>query len=148
MALEVDKIPSVVVGRRVPEVVEADLHERRQRLEGCDVAAELGRDLVGPHDSHDRVPAHDRTQPALERGVSREAGLEVLRDRVDVRSVETAYRPRAGVLSTLDNPLQQVTSANGAVVGDDRVQRLQPLVGLHRVGIGSGAVRARWLHLN
>src|SRR3954449_1422125 len=50
VALDEDEVAAVRVRRRVPEVVEADLVERRGRLEARDVPAELARLLVGLHD--------------------------------------------------------------------------------------------------
>jgi hypothetical protein len=41
VALEEHEVAAVLLGRRVPEVVEADLVERRRRLEARDVPAEL-----------------------------------------------------------------------------------------------------------
>jgi hypothetical protein len=42
VALEEDEVATVIVRRRVPEVVETDLHHHRERLERRDVPAELG----------------------------------------------------------------------------------------------------------
>ena len=145
VALEVDEVAAVLVGRRVPEVVEADLVERRQRLVAGDVAAELGGQLVGAHDHRDRVPADDRAQPALELRIAGERRLAVGRDRVDVGGVEARDRAGAGVLGALDDARQELARAVGAVVRDDGVERLEPLGRLDRVEIRFGAVGARRL---
>ena len=42
MALEEDEVAAVLVGRRVPEMIEADVVERRRRREARDVAADVG----------------------------------------------------------------------------------------------------------
>ena len=60
VALDVDEVAAVLLARRVPEVVEADLVERRGRLVGGDVAAELGGLRVGAQHGGHRVPADDR----------------------------------------------------------------------------------------
>ena len=132
----------MLVGGRVPEVVEADLVQRGQRLERGDVAAELRGGLVGADDHRDRVPAHDRAQPALEGGVAGERRLAVGGDRVDIVGVEGGDRARAGVLGALDDARQQFARALGTVVGDDRVDCLQPFGGLDCVEI-AGAVPIR-----
>ena len=153
VALEVDEVATVLVRRPVPEVVEADLHERGQRLVGGDVPAELRGDLVGAQHHADGVPAHDRAQAALDHRVTRERRLQRLRDGVHIRGVEAGDRAGAGVLGALDDPLQQVPRAVGSVVGDNRVQRLQPLGRLYRIGVdglglGSVAIRSRCLCLD
>src|ERR1035441_10384133 len=71
MPLEVHQAATVVLTGCVPAVVEADLVPPRERLLARDVAAELRELLVGAHDHRDRVPAHDRAQPALERRIAR-----------------------------------------------------------------------------
>jgi hypothetical protein len=153
VALEVHEITAVVLARRVPEVVEADLHERGQGLVGGDVTAELRGDLVGAQHHADGVPAHDRAQAALdlERLVAaREGRLERARDRVDVRGVEAGDRAGPGVLGALDDPREQVPRSLRSIMGDDRVEGLEPLGRLYRVGVdvlgpGSVAIRARCL---
>src|SRR5579884_246883 len=140
VALEVDEIAAAAVARRVPEVVEADLVERRQRLVGRDVAAELRGDLVGAHDHRYRVPAHDRAQPTLERGIAREPRLLLGCDRVDVRGVEAGDRAGALMLCALYDPGQELPRSIRPVMRDDRVQRLEPLAGLLAVDVGAGSV--------
>jgi hypothetical protein len=156
VALEIDEIADLLgIGptRSVPEVIEADLHERGQRLVGGDVAAQLRGDLVGANHHADGVPAHDRAQAALDPECflpTREGRLERARDGVDVRGVEAGDRAGPGVLGALDDPGEQVARAVGSVMGDDRVQGLEPLgrlygVGVDGVGLGSVAIRARCL---
>ena len=77
VALEVDEVSAVGLGGRVPEVVEADLVERRGRLEARDVPAELGRLAVGLQHHRDRVPADQRADAVLEVRVARIGILEV-----------------------------------------------------------------------
>ena len=69
VALEVDEVRSVVVLGAVPEVVEADLVKRGHRLVARDVPAELRGGLVGADHHRDGVPADDRSQPPLDRGI-------------------------------------------------------------------------------
>ena len=75
VALHVDEVAAVLLARRVPEVVEADLVERRGRLVGGDVPAELGGLRVGAQHGRHRVPADDRADPVLELEV---AGVRIL----------------------------------------------------------------------
>ena len=140
VALEVHEVSSVVGARRVPEVVEADLVENRQRLVGGDVAAELRRLLVGADDRRDCVPADDRSESPLDFRVAVQPWLERRRDRVHVGRVERRDRTRAGVLRALDDAAQQLTRATRAVVLEDAVDRLEPFTRLERIELAGGAV--------
>ena len=75
----------MLLRRRVPEVVEADLVERRRRLVAGDVPAELRGLLVGLQHRRHRVPADQRADAPLDRLVARILRLLADRDRVDVR---------------------------------------------------------------
>ena len=141
MPLEIDEIAGMILAGGAPEVVEADLVQRRQRLVAGDVTAELRGLLVGADDHRHRVPAHDRAQPPLHRGVAGQLRFALGRDRVDIRRVEARDRPGAGVLRALDDAGQQLASPVGAIVRHDRVQRLDPLARLDGVDIGSVAGR-------
>src|SRR5262249_3205317 len=98
----------------------------------------------------------DRAQAALEleRLVpAREGRLERARDGVDVRGVEAGDRAGPGVLGALDDSREQVPRSLRSIMGDDRVEGLEPLGRLYRVGVdvlgpGSVAIRARCLRLD
>src|SRR5207249_8697491 len=66
MALHVDQIAAVILRRRMPEMTEAYIVEKRRRLKARDVTAELGRLLVGAQNDRDRVPADCRADLVLE----------------------------------------------------------------------------------
>ena len=140
VALEVDEVAAVLVGRRVPEVVVADLVQGRQRLEGRDVAAELGGQLVRAHDHRHRVPANDRAQPPLERGspgsfASRAGGIVFT-----YGVVMLAIGPLPASCARCDGAREDLAGAIGAVVLDDGIDGLEPLGGLDRIDVSSGAV--------
>src|SRR5690606_24179979 len=84
MALDVEQVAGVVFGRRTPEVVEADVVERGAGGEAGDVATEVAGLAVGPDHHRHRVPADDRADLPLHRLVTRDLGLQVRRDGVDV----------------------------------------------------------------
>ena len=71
VALEVHEVAAEAVVRGAEEMIEADVVERRGGREARDVAAELGGFLVRAHDHRHRVPAHERADLVLERGVTR-----------------------------------------------------------------------------
>ena len=71
VALHEHQVAAVALGRRVPEVVEPGVVQRRRGLEARDVPAQLGGLLVGAqHDRH-RVPPDQRPDPVLDLPVTR-----------------------------------------------------------------------------
>ena len=84
VALDVDQVAAVLFGRRAPEVLEADVVQRRRRLEAGDVAAELGAFLVGAQHDRQRVPADQRADAVLDRAIAGMLGFPVRCDRVEV----------------------------------------------------------------
>jgi hypothetical protein len=135
VALHVDEVATVAIGRGAPEVVEADLVEHRRRLVTRYVPAELGGLLVGLEHHRDRVPAHDRAHAPLERLVDRVLGLVLRRDRVDVRGGACRRRRSTGQLGMADDTLEEMLGAAGPIVVHDGVERLQPLTRLLRVDV-------------
>ena len=92
MSLEENEVAAVPLGGAVPEMHEADIVERRRRLEARDVPAELAAFLVGAQHGRQRVPADQGADAVLngavaalegDHGVKRLAPLLGL-DRVDV----------------------------------------------------------------
>ncbi len=69
--LDVDQVAAEVRGRCAPEMIEADLHQGADRRITCDVAAEVTLAAIGAHNHRHRVPAHERTDPLLERRIAR-----------------------------------------------------------------------------
>ncbi len=121
------------------EMVEADFEQIRGRGIAGDVAAELRVRAVGAHHHGERVPAHDRREAALHFEVARELRLLGERHRILVRRVEhrrQRHAPRAGVVEKL---AQQEGGALAAFGFHQDVEGLEPLPGLHRVGV-------RWIH--
>ncbi len=135
VALDVDEVAAVLLRRRTPEVVEADLVKKRRRLEGRDVAAQLRGLLVRAQDHRDRVPAHERADAALHRRVAGQRRLVVDVDRVDVGGRPDVLDRGALVASALDYALDQIVGAPRPVVLHDGVEGLQPLLSLDCVDI-------------
>ena len=126
VALHVDEVAPVLLARRVPEVVEADLVERRGRLVGGDVPAQLGGLRVGAQHGGHRVPADDRPDPVLELEVTGIRVLALGRDRVDVRARRDGAVVGARAARVLEHAVEQVAGALDAVVRDHRVECLDP----------------------
>ncbi len=141
VALDVDQVAAVVLVRRAPEVVEADLVERGGGLERRDVAAELRRLLVGLQHRRQRVPADQRADAPLDRLVGRQLGAVLDADRVDVRRGRVQRRGDAARSGPRHQTLEQRCGAVAAVVVEDRFEGLDPLLGLDGIYImvGHGA---------
>jgi hypothetical protein len=126
VALDVDQVAAVLVRRGVPEVVEADLVERRRRLEAGDVAAELRGLLVRAQDGRHGVPADRGPQVVLDLLVARDGLLLVDRDRVDVRRGEIRRDARAAPARPVEHAGDDLLRPARAVVRDHRVQGFKP----------------------
>ena len=136
VTLDEHQVAAMLGRRRVPEVVEADLVQRRRRLEARDVTAELRGLLVGPEHRRDRVPAHERPYSVLELGITGNRDLELGRDRVDVGRAQILGRVQAAQARVGEDLLEQLPRAVGTVVADDGLQRVDPLGGLDRIDVG------------
>src|SRR5690606_10193656 len=66
VALDVEQVAGVLVGRGAPEVVEAHVVQGGRRGEGGDVAAQVAGLAVGPDNGGHRVPADDRADAPLQ----------------------------------------------------------------------------------
>ena len=129
MRLEVHQ----VVGAE--EMVEADLEQIRRRGVARDVAAELGVRAVGAHHHGERVPAHDRREAAFQLEVAGKLRLVGERDRVLVRRVEDRRQRHAPHARMVQQLAQQEGGALAAFGAHQRVEGLQPLARLGRIGV-------------
>ena len=136
VALDVDLVAAAGVVLAAEEVVEADLVEAGRGLVRRDVAADLEALAVRGGDHHRGVPADEGADPALDLLVAGEPRLALGRDRVDV--VGAAQRGHADL--HLAGPLEQaehhVAGALAAALVDQRVEGVEPVVGLVRVDVG------------
>src|SRR5690606_2578179 len=135
VALDVQQVAGVVLGRRPPEMVEADVVQGGAGAEGGDVAAELAGLAVGGHHHGHRVPADDRADPPFHRRVAGALGLLAGRDGVDVLGGGREREVGAGAAGDLDHVLQQLVGAGWAVAVEDRLDGFEPLLGLDRIGV-------------
>ena len=143
------KCPRIHAGRRMrleihqvigaEEMVEADFEQIRGRGIAGDVAAELRVRAVGAHHHGERVPAHDRREAALHFEIARELRLLRERDRILVRRVQHRRQRHAARAGVVEQLAQQEGGALAAFGFHQNVEGLEPLPGLHRVGV-------RWIH--
>ena len=136
VALDVDLVAAAGVVLAAEEVVEADLVEAGRGLVGRDVAADLEARAVGVGDHHRGVPADEGADAALDVLVAGEPRLALGRDGVDV--VGAAQRRHADLLlaGPLEQPQHHVARAVAAAVVDQRVERVEPVLGLVGVDVG------------
>ena len=136
VALEVDGVARQPVVLAAEEVVEPDVVERGGRRERRQVAADAVGVLVGLDDHHRRVPADVGPDAPLERLVAREPRFLLGRDGVDVRRGHRGGMADLQLAGAFEQLGHEVAGAGLAVGVDDGVERLQPLLGLGRVGVG------------
>ncbi len=136
MPLDVDEVAPVLLGGRMPEVVEAGLVQKGRGLEGSDVATQLGRFLVRAQDHRNRVPADQRADAALHGGVAGDRRLFGDRNRVDVRSRPDVLDRGSLEACPLDHSLDQVVGAARPIVLHDGIEGLEPLLSLDCIDVG------------
>ncbi len=127
--LEIDQI----VGAE--EMIEADFEQIGRRGVARDVAAELGMGAVGAHHHGERVPAHHGRNAGLELEVAGKLLLVGERDRVLVGGIQDGrqrHAPRARVIEEFPQEKSRALAAFGF---HQRVERVQPLAGLGRIGV-------------
>src|SRR6267154_989697 len=135
MALYVNDIPRMFLRRRPPEVSEADVIERRRRLETRDMPAQFRRLLVGAQDRRDRVPADDRTDLPFDLTIPRRTFLLVNRNRVNVRRVRVVGQESATIARFDDQILKQEMRPIDSFGVDYRLHRVEPFAGLNGINI-------------
>ena len=135
VALQVEEIAAVLLAGRMPEMIEADVIERRAGRVARHVPAELGRFLVRDDYQRHRVPPRDRREARLDLEVGRPLRLRADRNRVHVRRRRAEWKIGARLPHAPDQPFQQEAGAIDALVGDDRVDRVEPLAGFDGVGV-------------
>ena len=127
--------PGMAVAGRAPEVVEADVVQRRRRGEAGDVAAEVTGLAVGAHHHRHRVPADDRADAPFQFGVAGALGFQLRGDGVDVLGGRGERQVSARTTGQLDHAFQQLMRALRPFDINDGLQRLDPLLGFQRVRI-------------
>ena len=135
VTLDVELVAAAGVVLAAEEVVVADLVEAGGRGVRRDVAADLEALAVGRGDHHRGVPADQAADLALHLLVAGEPRLALGRDGVDV--VGAAQRGHADLLlaGALEQAQHDVAGALAAVLVDQVVEGLEPLLGLLGVDV-------------
>ena len=145
VTLDVEEVGAVLVVGAFPEMVEADVVERRRALEGRDVAADAGVLAVGVHHHRHRVPADDRADLPLQSVIAGRARLLFDGNGVDVGGICGERNMRAAAARLLGQRLEQKVRALRALRLEHGGEGIQPLLGFGGVGVGhasAGFVRA------
>ena len=95
---------------------------------------------VGAQDHGHRVPADHAPDAQLHLLVAGERGLLLGRDRVDVARLGQRRQPDVELARALQEPVEDELGAVGALVLGDRVERVDPVLGLGGVAVGQLAL--------
>jgi len=87
MSLDKDDVAAVILGRRTPEMAEADIVQGRRGLEARDMTAAFGGVLVGAHHHSERVPTDYRADAPLDLAIAGIVRLTIGRNRVEIRRI-------------------------------------------------------------
>ena len=135
VALEVDQIPRMLVGRAAKEIVEADVIQGGRRSERGDVSTEIFIALVGAEHHGQGVPANERANAPLHEQVAGHERLLGGRDRVSIRRCQHVGQTLAGLRQPGRQAFHQQVRPVDPVLPDDRLQRVEPLLGLLGVDV-------------
>mmetsp|Transcript_247 Transcript_247/g.801 ORF Transcript_247/g.801 Transcript_247/m.801 type:complete len:1043 (+) Transcript_247:305-3433(+) len=131
MALHVDLVAHAAgVSFPTKEMVHADLPHVADRGEGADVAADPCGSLVAVTDHHSGIPADQVGDAPLHSQVAGIRGFHARRDGVQHRSGDGRGHLQALANRLVDELVHQEARLQWAVVVDDGVQRLEPLLAL------------------
>ena len=132
--LKKDHVAAVLLTRRMPEPIEADIIECGRRGKRGDVTTDIGV-AVGAHDHDHGVPANVVANPDFNGGIARIPRLPIERDGVDIFG-GGAVRDVDPLLARLGNHLlDQEVGTLGAFLVDHAGQRVMPFTGLLRIGV-------------
>ena len=118
------------------EPVEADLVEAGRAGVRGEVAADAGERVVGPQDHRRRVPADQAPDPPLECLVAGEVWLLLGADRVDVAGLGQRGQADVALAGALEQLVGDEPGALDALLVDDLVEGVDPVLGLGRVDVG------------
>ena len=137
VALEEDLVAHAGRVLAAEEVVEADFVEAGRALVGRQVAADAGVGVVGAQDHRHRVPADHAPDAQLHALVARERRLLLRADGVDVARLGQRRQADVELARALQQAVEDELGALVAAAGlDDRVERIDPVLGLGWVAVG------------
>lgn len=141
VALEEDQVATVLLGRSLEEVVEADVVQGGAGGEARDVAAQVRIPQVGTHDHGQGVPTYHRADAAFHEQVARHACFVGNGDGVAVWRGDCVRQLRATTGGQLAHTGHQVVSAVFAFFVEDRLQGIQPFLGFDGIEVLHGLLQ-------
>ena len=135
VALQIDEIAAVVFVGGAPEMHETGVVQRRRRLKARDMAAELGRFFVGPHDNRHRVPADVAANGLLELADAGVLRLLLGADRVDIGRIGGERQLGALAARGGDHGVKQFVDALQTLESLDRIERIEPITRLFAIAL-------------
>ncbi|MNO93418.1 hypothetical protein D3C76_850190 [compost metagenome] len=141
VALEEHQVATVLFGRGLEEVVEADVIKSRRGGEGGNVATQIRVLLVGTHHHGQCVPAHQRADASLHEQVARHASLVRYRNGVAIRRGDRVRQLGTGTGGQLAHAGHQVVGAVFTFAIEDGFQRVQPFLGFDGIEVLHGLLQ-------
>ena len=138
--LDIKKISTMVFGRRMEEMVEADIIECRGRGEARDMSAESRVVAIGLNDHRHGVPANEGTDPFFQRLISGTRLLERFGDRVDIGGRRAVRKMRALPSGAAHEAADQKMRAFNALALEHCIERFEPLPSLLGIAIAESDI--------
>ena len=135
VALVEDLVAAPLPVLAAEEVVEAGLVQARRARIGREVAADARELRVRAQHHRHGVPAHDPADAQLHGLVTREIGLLLRADRVDVARLGERRQPDLELAGSLEELVDEEARARLTGLLDDLIERLHPVLGLVRVDV-------------
>ncbi len=148
MRLIKDQIARSLRGTRAEEVVKANLENLRGGGVACDMSAKIAVRLIGAHDHHQRIPAHDGRQLFLQRQIARVGPLLLQRYGIAVSRKELLQVPCTAYPERIFQLTNKELRPFGAVLAQNSGKGIQPLASLQRIEVlrPGRNYRARIIH--
>ena len=135
MTLDIHMVARSTTGLAPEEVVETHLVLGGGRGEGRKMPTDTLRGLVGLHNHHRRIPTNETANPFLQVLVAGEPRLFLSRNRVHVRSGHAGRVTDLQLSGSFQNGPHEKSGPAPPVLVDNRLERVQPLLGLLGVNI-------------
>ncbi len=138
VALVVDQVAAMLFGRRLEEVVEADVVERRAGGKGGNVAAQVRILQIRTHHHGQSIPADQGADSTLHEQVAGHLGFTGDGDGVAVRRGDAVGQRSTATCGQFAHPGHQVVSAVFTLAVEDGLEGVQPFLGFDGIEILHG----------
>jgi len=135
VSLEIDVIGRRAIALAAEEVVETDLVQDRRGSERRQVPPDPISFVIRLDHHHGGVPTHESADATLQILVAGEPCLVLGGDRVDVGGAHRGRHAHVLGAGTFDELRHQEPGPARAFGADDRVERIEPLLGFGGIGV-------------